>query len=151
VTTALEGYLGEDWPGCRQVFRLLRERRTGGEIEVEVIVGITSLSRERGGAAAGVGAPALGDRERAARSAGRDVEGGRQPGAEGLRCAGDGDAEEPGHLPRLVRGQAEPGGDDPSLHLPPRAIGETRVNPKLRMKRPRLTAETYLTGASITC
>ncbi len=51
VTTALEGYLGDDWPGCRQVFRLRRERRTGEEVEVEVICGITSLSRPRAGAA----------------------------------------------------------------------------------------------------
>jgi predicted transposase YbfD/YdcC len=51
VTTALEGYLGDDWPGCRQVFRLRRERRTGEAVEVEVIVGITSLARDRAGAA----------------------------------------------------------------------------------------------------
>jgi len=50
VTTALEGYLGDDGPGCRQVFRLRRERRTGEEVEVEVICGITSWSRERAGA-----------------------------------------------------------------------------------------------------
>ena len=44
-------YLGDDWPGCRQVFRLQRERRTGEKVEVEVVFGITSLSRERAGAA----------------------------------------------------------------------------------------------------
>jgi hypothetical protein len=34
------------------VFRLRRERRTGEEVEVEVVFGITSLGRERAGAAA---------------------------------------------------------------------------------------------------
>jgi len=33
------------------VFRLQRERRTGEKVEVEVVFGITSLSRERAGAA----------------------------------------------------------------------------------------------------
>ena len=47
LTTWLEDYLGDDWPGCRQVFRLQRERRTGEKVEVEVVFGITSLSRER--------------------------------------------------------------------------------------------------------
>jgi predicted transposase YbfD/YdcC len=51
VTTWLAGYLGPDWPGCRQVFRLGRERRRGGAAEVEVVYGITSLPRERAGAA----------------------------------------------------------------------------------------------------
>lgn len=51
LTTWLEDYLGDDWPGCRQVFRLQRERRTGEKVEVEVVFGITSLSRERAGAA----------------------------------------------------------------------------------------------------
>ena len=51
LTTWLEEYLGDDWPGCRQVFRLQRERRTGEKVEVEVVFGITSLSRERAGAA----------------------------------------------------------------------------------------------------
>ncbi len=51
LTTWLEDYLGDDWPGCRQVFRLQRERRTGEKVEVEVVLGITSLSRERAGAA----------------------------------------------------------------------------------------------------
>ena len=51
LTTWLEEYLGDDWPGCRQVFRLQRERRAGEKVEVEVVFGITSLSRERAGAA----------------------------------------------------------------------------------------------------
>ncbi len=51
VTTWMAEYLGSDWPGCRQVFRLRRERRRGGEVEVEVVFGITSLPRERAGAA----------------------------------------------------------------------------------------------------
>lgn len=51
VTTWLAGYLGSDWPGCRQVFRLERQRRCGGGVEVEVAFGITSLPRERAGAA----------------------------------------------------------------------------------------------------
>jgi hypothetical protein len=50
VTTWLAGYLGPDWPGCAQVFRLERERRAGGEAEREVVYGITSLPRERAGA-----------------------------------------------------------------------------------------------------
>jgi hypothetical protein len=50
VTTWLAEYLGPDWPGCAQVFRLERERRRGGEVEVEVVFGITSLPRERGDA-----------------------------------------------------------------------------------------------------
>ncbi|MBV8611474.1 MAG: ISAs1 family transposase [Singulisphaera sp.] len=50
VTTWLTAYLGPDWPGCQQVFRLERERRTQGEVEVEVVLGITSLPRERAGA-----------------------------------------------------------------------------------------------------
>jgi hypothetical protein len=51
VTDWLAEYLGPDWPGCRQVFRLERERRSGGEVEREVVFGITSLPRERAGAA----------------------------------------------------------------------------------------------------
>jgi predicted transposase YbfD/YdcC len=51
VTTWPADYLASDWPGCRQVFRLERERRRGGEVEREVVYGITSLARERAGAA----------------------------------------------------------------------------------------------------
>jgi predicted transposase YbfD/YdcC len=43
-------YLSADWAGCRQVFRVERERRIGTEVEVEVAYGITSLARERAGA-----------------------------------------------------------------------------------------------------
>ena len=43
-------YLASDWPGCRQVFEIRRERRIGPEVSVEVSYGITSLSRERAGA-----------------------------------------------------------------------------------------------------
>lgn len=50
MTTWLADYLAPDWPGCAQVFRLERERRSGGEVEREVILGITSLPRERAGA-----------------------------------------------------------------------------------------------------
>ena len=52
MTTWLDEYLGDDWPGCRQVFRLERERRIGEEVEHEVVLGIASLPRERAGAAA---------------------------------------------------------------------------------------------------
>ena len=51
VTTWLADDLGTDWPGCRQVFRLRREQRYGVKVEVEVVFGITSLARERAGAA----------------------------------------------------------------------------------------------------
>ena len=50
VTTWLTEYLEPDWPGCQEVFRLGRERRTKGKVEVEVVFGITSLPRERAGA-----------------------------------------------------------------------------------------------------
>jgi predicted transposase YbfD/YdcC len=43
-------YLGSDWPGCSQVFRLTRVRKTGEKVETEVVHGITSLPRERAGA-----------------------------------------------------------------------------------------------------
>jgi len=42
--------LGSDWPGCAQVFRLTRERRTGEKVETQVVLGMTSLPRERAGA-----------------------------------------------------------------------------------------------------
>jgi hypothetical protein len=42
--------LQNDWPECRQVYRLVRERRIGEKVEVEVVYGITSLPRERAGA-----------------------------------------------------------------------------------------------------
>lgn len=51
MTDWLAGYLAPDWPGCEQVFRLERERRAGGEVEREVVYGITSLPRGRAGAA----------------------------------------------------------------------------------------------------
>lgn len=51
VTTWLTEYLAADWPGCAQVFRLERERRTGGVVEREVVFGLTSLPRERAAAA----------------------------------------------------------------------------------------------------
>jgi predicted transposase YbfD/YdcC len=46
----LAEYLGSDWPGCKQVFRLTRVRKRGEKIETEVVLGITSLPRERAGA-----------------------------------------------------------------------------------------------------
>jgi predicted transposase YbfD/YdcC len=50
VTSSLAGYLGSDWPGNRQVFRLTRERKTKKKVETEVVFGITSLAHERAGA-----------------------------------------------------------------------------------------------------
>lgn len=50
VTDWLAEYLQDDWPECHQVFRLERERRFEGKVELEVVYGITSLPRERGGA-----------------------------------------------------------------------------------------------------
>ena len=55
MTSSLAEYLGEDWPGCAQVFRLTRVRKTGEKVETEVILGITSLPRERAGAKALMG------------------------------------------------------------------------------------------------
>lgn len=45
TSTWLNDYL-KDWPGVRQVFRLVRERTAGGKTAVEVVYGITSLNRE---------------------------------------------------------------------------------------------------------
>jgi len=50
VTSSLAEYLGSDWPGIEQVFRLTRERKTKKGVETEVIFGITSLPHERAGA-----------------------------------------------------------------------------------------------------
>ena len=50
MTSSLWGYLGSDWPGCEQVFRLTRVRKTGAKVETEVVLGITSLPRQRAGA-----------------------------------------------------------------------------------------------------
>jgi predicted transposase YbfD/YdcC len=50
VTSALKEYLSADWPGCAQVYRLRRERRADEKVEVEIVLGITSLTRERAGA-----------------------------------------------------------------------------------------------------
>jgi Transposase DDE domain len=52
VTSSLGEYLGADWPGCARVYRLRRERRTGEKVEVEVVLGITSLPRQRAEAGA---------------------------------------------------------------------------------------------------
>jgi predicted transposase YbfD/YdcC len=43
----LAEYLESDWPGCAQVFRLSRERKIGARVESEVVLGITSLTREQ--------------------------------------------------------------------------------------------------------
>jgi predicted transposase YbfD/YdcC len=43
TTPWLNEYL-EDWPGVGQVFRLERERKVKGKVEVEVVYGLTSLS-----------------------------------------------------------------------------------------------------------
>lgn len=56
VTDGLAEYLQPDWPECHQVFRLERERRFAGKVEVEVVYGITRLRRERAGAKALLGA-----------------------------------------------------------------------------------------------
>lgn len=50
MTSSLAEYLGSDWPGCARVFRLARVRKTGEKVETEVVLGITSLPRERSGA-----------------------------------------------------------------------------------------------------
>ena len=50
MTSSLAEYPGSDWPGCAQVFRLTRQRKTGAKIETEVVFGITSLPRGRAGA-----------------------------------------------------------------------------------------------------
>ena len=120
LTTWLEDYLGDDWPGCRQVFRLQRERRTGEKVEVEVVFGSPAChgsgpARRRCWMQCG----RLGDRERAAWAAGRHVEGGRQPGTQGVGAAGDGRVEELDHLLVLLLGQSEPGGGDPALQCHP--------------------------------
>src|SRR6185437_81554 len=47
ITSSLAEYLGSDWPGCAQVFRLTRQRKTAVKVETEVVLGITSLPRER--------------------------------------------------------------------------------------------------------
>lgn len=51
MTDWLAEYLETDWPGCRQVYRLERERRYPEKVEVEVEYGIVSLPRTRAGAA----------------------------------------------------------------------------------------------------
>jgi predicted transposase YbfD/YdcC len=52
TTDGLAEYLQPDWPECHQVFRRERERRFAGKVEVEVVYGISSLSRARAGARA---------------------------------------------------------------------------------------------------
>jgi len=48
-TAALNGYL--DWPAVGQVFAVERVRRGRGRAEVEVVYGITSLTRDQADAA----------------------------------------------------------------------------------------------------
>lgn len=46
-TITTTGWLNEyltDWPGVEQVFRLERQRKVKGQVEVEVVYGLTSLS-----------------------------------------------------------------------------------------------------------
>ena len=50
MTSSLAEYLGSDGPGCAHVFRLTRQRTSGGKVAIEVVLGITSLPRERAGA-----------------------------------------------------------------------------------------------------
>jgi predicted transposase YbfD/YdcC len=47
TTTWLTDYLASDWENCLQVFQIRRERRIGSKVEVEVVYGITSLSRDQ--------------------------------------------------------------------------------------------------------
>lgn len=49
-------YLSPDWPGCVQVFRLTRVRKIGETVTTETVSGISSLSRDRAGARALLGA-----------------------------------------------------------------------------------------------
>jgi predicted transposase YbfD/YdcC len=49
VTDNVKGYV--DWPGLERVFRLTRERTVRGEKSVEVVHGVTSLSRAEADAA----------------------------------------------------------------------------------------------------
>ena len=49
TTEALAGYT--DWPGLKQVCRITREREVNGAKSVETVYAITSLGRERAGAA----------------------------------------------------------------------------------------------------
>ena len=49
MTSPLAEYLQSDWPGCAQVFGLIRERRIGAKTEIEVVLGITSLARQQAG------------------------------------------------------------------------------------------------------
>ena len=49
MTSSLAGYLGSDWRGSQQVFRLTRKRTIKGKTETEVVFGITSLLPERAG------------------------------------------------------------------------------------------------------
>jgi len=44
TTTWLNDYL--DWPQIQQAFRLVRERRVGAKKTIEIVFGITSLSRD---------------------------------------------------------------------------------------------------------
>lgn len=51
VTTALAGYLGLDWSGIKRVYRPTRVRKFKGKVEIEVVYGITSLTRDQADAA----------------------------------------------------------------------------------------------------
>ena len=50
TTTWVNDHLS-DWPGVAQAFRVERERRVKGVSTVEVVYGITSVPRDRAGAA----------------------------------------------------------------------------------------------------
>jgi hypothetical protein len=54
TTTWVNDYLAA-WPGVAQAFRVERERTARGATTVEVVYGITSLPRDRAGAAALLG------------------------------------------------------------------------------------------------
>ena len=50
VTTAMNEYLGARWNGVAQVFRLERKIKRNGEWNVEVVYGLTSLTKRMAGA-----------------------------------------------------------------------------------------------------
>ena len=120
LTTWLDEYLGDDWPGCRQCSACsasgVRVRRSRWKWSSGSPACHGSGPAQR---RCWMQCGALGDRERAARAAGRHVEGGRQPGTQGVGAAGDGRVEELDHRLVLLLGQGEPGGGDRALQCHP--------------------------------
>lgn len=89
----------------------------------------------RGGrraAPVGLGARALGDRERFAPCARRDAGGGRLPGAQGVGPASAGGGAQRRHPPAGRRGRAQPRRRHPATQRPPRGgAGPSRSSPPL--------------------